>query len=417
MGARSGRGGVHPCERARGDAGGARFCDDAGVARFGDGLAYGPDLVRAAEQAVEAALDPLDGRVPDLVCVFTSGGDPDELAAAAERAASVARGRAVVGCSGGGVLAGDTGVEGEQAVSVLAAVLPGASVRTFHLEVMRAEAGAAVVGLPETAPGDIAVLLADPWSFPADGFVTQANAALPGVPLVGGLAGGPHGPGSTRLLVDGRIVDRGAVGVLLRGTGAVPLVSQGCRPVGPAMTVTAAAGNVLRGLAGEPALRKVQQVVRDLPPEDQARASAGLQLGIAADEYADDHEFLVRGLLGTEPDTDGLVVGDLVEVGQTVRLQVRDAAAADAGLRALLAAHRTRTADAPAGGALLFSCNGRGARLFGPSHGGACHDPRLVRSELGAQGLAGFFAGGELGPVAGRNHLHAFTASLLAFSA
>jgi len=384
------------------------------VARFGDGLACGPDLVRAADRAVEAALEPLHGRRPDLVCVFTTGDDPDELAAAARHAAARGGAAATVGCSAGGVLAGDGGVEGARAVSVLAAVLPGATLRTFHLEVMRAEAGAAVVGLPETVPGDVAVVLADPYSFPTDGFVTQVNAVLPGVPLVGGLAAGRHGPGSTRLLVDGRAVARGAVGVVLRGAGATPLVSQGCRPVGPAMTVTASAGNVLRGLAGQAALTKVQQVLRELPPHDQALASAGLQLGIAADEYAEDHDFLVRALLGTEPETGGLVVGDLVEVGQTVRLQVRDAEAADAGLRALLAAHRDRTAD-PAAGALLFSCSGRGAALFGPSHGGADHDPRLVRRELGAQGLAGFFAGGELGPVAGRNHLHGFSASLLAF--
>ena len=31
--------------------------------------------------------------------------------------------------------------------------------------------------------------------------------------------------------------------------------------------------------------------------------------------------------------------------------------------------------------------------------------------------IAGFFAGGELGPVGGRNHLHGFSASLLAFPA
>ena len=388
-----------------------------GMARFGDGLACGPDLVRAAERAVELALAPLAGRMPDLLCVFTSGTDPDEVAAAAERAGALAGAASTVGCSAGGVLAGTRGVEGQSAVSVLAAVLPDARLRAFHLEVLRADAGAAVVGLPETESGDVAILLADPWSFPADGFAAQASTALPGVLLVGGLAAGAHGPGSTRMLVDGRTVDRGAVGVVLRGAAATPLVSQGCRPVGPAMTVTAAAGNVLRGLAGEPALEKVQQVLRELPPHDQALASAGLQIGIAADEYAEDHDFLVRGLLGTETETGGLVVGDLVEVGQTVRLQVRDADAADAGLRSLLASHRQRTADAPSGGALLFSCNGRGAALFGPSYGGADHDARLVQAGLGAQGVAGFFAGGEIGPVAGRNHLHGFTASLLAFPA
>ena len=116
-----------------------------------------------------------------------------------------------------------------------------------------------------------------------------------------------------------------------------------------------------------------------------------------------------------ERETQGVVVGDLVEVGSTVRLQVRDADAADADLRRVLAGYRRDTLDAPAGGALLFSCNGRGAHLFGTAHGGADHDPALVRRELAAQGVAGFFAGGELVPVAGRNSLHGFTAALLAF--
>jgi small ligand-binding sensory domain FIST len=387
------------------------------VSRFGDGLATGADLLVAADAATAQALAPLGGRAPDLVCAFVSGDDPDAVAAAGERVAARAGAGAMLGCSAGGVLAGGRGVEGASAVAVWAAVLPGVRVRTFHLEVMAGGPTAAVLGLPP--PGDtgddVALLLADPWSFPADGFVSRATAALPGLPVVGGLASSLRGAGGNRLFVDGRVVDRGAVGALLSGSGAVAVVSQGCRPVGPAMTVTAAAGNVVRGLAGVRALDKVEDVVRDLPPEDQALASSGLQLGIAMDEYADDLDYVVRGIAGIERETGGIVVGDLVEVGRTVRLQVRDADAADADLRALLARYRGATRDAPVGGALVFSCNGRGAHLFGASHGGADHDAALVQRELAAQGVAGFFAAGELGPVGGRNHLHGLTASVLAF--
>jgi len=385
------------------------------VARFGDGLAVGGDLLAAAEAATADALAPLGGRVPDLVCVFVSGADPDACTAALERAATSAPAGAVLGCSAGGVIGGATGVEGRPAVSVFAAVLPGVRLRSFHLEVMRTDAKAAVVGMPELDGDDVAVLLTDPYSFPVDGFLAQANSALPGLPVVGGVAAGPRGAGSTRLLVDGRVADRGAVGLLLQGSGVRTLVSQGCRPVGPAMTVTAASGNVVRGLAGVPALQRLEQLLRELPPADQALASSGLQIGLAVDEYAEEHDYLVRPILGVERETQGVVVGDLVEVGSTVRLQVRDADAADADLRRMLAGYRRDTLDAPAGGALLFSCNGRGAHLFGSAHGGADHDPALVRSELAAQGVAGFFAGGELGPVAGRNSLHGFTAAVLAF--
>ena len=381
------------------------------MARFGDGLATGEDLHAAAEQATSQALATLGGRVPDLLCVFISGGSPADVDDAFRRAVKGSAALASVGCSAAGVIAGDRGVEGRAAVSVFAAVLPDVRVRSFHLEVMRADAGAAVVGMPELDEDDVAVLLADPYSFPADGFLAQANVALPGLPVVGGLASGMHGAGSTRLLVDGRVVDRGAVGVLLKGSGVRTLVSQGCRAVGPPMTITAAAGNVVRALAGVPAVQRIEQVLGELPPGDQALASRGLHVGIARDEYAEEPDFLVRAILGTEPETGGIVIGDMVEVGQTVRLQVRDAEAADADLRALLAGYRRDTRDAPAGGALLFSCNGRGASLFGT----ADHDPALVRQELAALGVAGFFAAGELGPVAGRNHLHGFTASVLAF--
>lgn len=379
------------------------------MGRFGDGVGVSGDLVAAAEQAVAAALEPLRGRAPDLAVVFVSGGDADAAAAAGERACALSGAGATLGCTASGVVGGGRGLEGVSAVSAWAGVLPGAALRTFHLEVMPSDGGAAVVGLPErSGSGDeVAVLLTDPWTFPVDGFVSRAASALSGLPFVGGLAHGAAGAGSTRLWVDGRTVDRGAVGVLLEGASARTVVSQGCRPVGPPMTVTACAGNVLQELAGRPALDKVRAVLTELSPPDQALASAGLQLGIAADEYAEDHDYLVRAILGTEGE--GLVVGDLVEVGQTVRLQVRDADAADADLRRLLA----RDPGAPGAGALLFSCNGRGSGLFGPSYGGASHDGELVRSVLAADAVAGFFAGGEIGPVAGRSHLHGFTASVL----
>ena len=392
------------------------------MARFADGLGLDADLLVAASSAAEQALTVLDGRRPDLVCAFVSGGDPEQVGAVGERVAELMGSGAMVGCSADGVIGGARGVEGQAAVSVWAAVLPGAAMRTFHLEVMRADEGMAVIGLPERREDDqVALLLADPYSFPADGFVSRANSALEGLPFVGGLAAGPRGPGSTRLWVDGRTVDRGAVGVVLGGDVSVrTIVSQGCRPVGPAMTVTAAAGNVIHELAGVPALQKVEAVLAGLTPAEQALASRGLQLGIALDEYAEEHDrgdFLVRGIFGTDPDTSGLVVGDLIEVGCTVRLQVRDAEAADEDLRALLGGFRRDSGDAAVGGALLFSCNGRGSGMFGAGHGGADHDVTVVRRELATTGVAGFFAGGELGPVGGRNHLHGFTASVLAFPA
>src|SRR4051794_17423258 len=157
------------------------------MARFGDGMATGGNLADAADRAADAALAGLGGRRPDLACVFVSGDDPDEGAAAGMRAMRRCAASASIGCSGPGVLASGGAVEAANAVAVWCAVLPDVRVRTFHLEAMPASEGMAVIGLPERTPDDaVGVLLADPWSFPVDGFVTRANEALPGLPFVGG---------------------------------------------------------------------------------------------------------------------------------------------------------------------------------------------------------------------------------------
>ncbi len=389
---------------------------DVLTSRFGDGLAVGPDLAAAAESAVTQALAPLCGQHPDLLCVFVCGDDPNSVESAGNRAMEVAGARTTVGCSAGGVIGAGRGVEIEPAVSAFAARLPGVRCTPFHLELVRTPDGAAVTGMPDRHEDDaVAVLLADPFTFPIAAFVQRSNDDLAGLPLIGGVASGPRGGGSARLFLDGCSVPAGAVGVVLGGPlAAHPVVSQGCRPFGPTMIVTKAEGNVLLELAGTPALAKLEQIVADLPAAERRAVARGLHIGIAMDEYAEEHErggFLVRSVVGADSERGAIAIADVVDVGRTVRFQVRDASAADEDLEELFS--RFRAERGPVGGALLFSCNGRGTTMF-PS---ADHDVLAVRAGLGTTGVAGFFANGEIGPVAGRNHLHGFTASILVFGA
>jgi small ligand-binding sensory domain FIST len=190
------------------------------------------------------------------------------------------------------------------------------------------------------------------------------------------------------------------------------VVSQGCRPIGPTMVVTAAEENLLLELAGQPALARLEEIVSGLDEEDRDLVASGLQIGIAMDEYAERHErgdFLIRGVLGIDPGREAVAIGDVVEIGRTVRFQVRDAATADEDLYELLSAYLEQGGRVD--GALLFSCNGRGSTMFGT----ADHDAAALRDTLGPIGVAGFFAAGEVGPVAGHNHVHGFTASMLVF--
>jgi small ligand-binding sensory domain FIST len=381
------------------------------VARFGDGVAIGPDLLSAAETAVNQATARLERR-PDLACVFVSGDDPDAVESAARKAMRMVDAGTVLGCTASGVIGGSRGVEESNAVSAWAGVLPNARLEPFRLETLRTEDRLVVLGMPEGRDDDVVgVLLADPFSFPVDAFVERSGDVLPGLPLVGGLAGAAGGRDSVRLFIDDEVIDSGAVGVVIGGPiVAATLVSQGARPIGPTMVVTKAEENILYELAGTPALTKLEQIVTELPGEEQALAARGLLIGVAMDEYADEHEqgdFLVRGVVGADTDQNAIAIGDVVDVGRTVRFQVRDATAADDDLAELLDRFDMPTVE----GALLFSCNGRGRAMFPDSD----HDIDVVRRTFGAGGVGGFFAAGEIGPVGGRNHVHGFTASILAF--
>ena len=260
------------------------------------------------------------------------------------------------------------------------------------------------------------LLLADPFSFPTDGLIAQLNTREAGIPIVGGNASGGQAPQDNRLIVGDQVTSDGAVAILLRGnTGIRTLVSQGCRPVGDHFVITRSDENVIYELGGKPALLQLKQIFDTLPTHEQALIQRGLHVGRVVSEYQDQFEqgdFLVRNVLGIDPDKGSIAVADFLRPGQTIQFQIRDQHTADAELNQLLA-QLQNDQNFTAGGGLLFSCNGRGTRLFSEPH----HDASAVDQALGSIPLAGFFAAGEIGPIGKENFMHGFTASLALFPA
>ena len=286
----------------------------------------------------------------------------------------------------------------------------------MHLEFETTDDGAAIVGWPdalaESAPADATLLLlADPSAFRRTALLAQLQRDWPGIPVIGGMASGARGPDENRLLFGATAVDSGAVGVLVRGPIRVrSVVSQGCRPIGRPFVVTKAKENVLLELGGLPALAQLQTMYQELTPDEQELAQQGLHVGQVINEYQDQFgrgDFLVRNVQGVDRDSGAVAIGDYARVGQTIQFHVRDAATADEDLNVLLSAAR-QTAGGALRGALVFTCNGRGTRLFDqPSH-----DAQAVARLWPQLPVAGFFAQGEIGPVGGKNFVHGFTASI-----
>jgi small ligand-binding sensory domain FIST len=379
---------------------------------FASALSVHPDPVEATGEVAGRLLEQI-GTGADLAVLFCS---PHHLEAVGEIASAV---RALlsptvlVGATGVAVVGGAREVEDDPAVALWAGRLA-APPRPVRVTAARTPSGVALGGLSADTcgPGEVLVLLADPFSLPIDDVVAMLGQLDPPVLVVGGAASAARGPGGNRLVLDGEVASDGAVGVVLPAAVATALVvSQGCRPIGDPMIVTAADRNRLLGLAGRPALDRLEALARAADPDERTRLAEGLHLGIAVDEHRATFgrgDFLVRNLIGVDRESGALVTTDQVPVGTTVQFQVRDADAADDDLRALLA---EASAGGLADGALLFTCNGRGRRLFGEPD----HDAEAVTEALRSDAVAGMFCAGEIGPVDDRSFVHGFTASIVLF--
>lgn len=377
--------------------------------RFASALSLHPVPAHAVGETAGEVLERLDAEDPDLLVCFASPhfvGALDDMVHAMRNLLDPS---VLLAVTTGAVVGDAREVEDGPGFAVFAARLPDARLTPVALRVEETPDGASVVGWPDLdgAPETL-LLLADPFTFPLDSFLRRLNDDRPGLAVVGGCASAATRPGGNRLALDDRVVADGAVGVFLEGAAVRTVVSQGCRPVGQPLVVTRSEGSFIRELAGQPALDRLRELAEAVTDDERELLQNGLHLGIVVDEHQADFgrgDFLVRNVIGADRDTGAIAVGDRVAVGQTVQFHVRDAAAADEDLRALLA-------GAEGDGALLFTCNGRGRHLFGTPD----HDAGLIAEVLGPLPAAGGFCAGEIGPVGGRNFLHGFTASLALFA-
>lgn len=381
--------------------------------RVGAGISTNRDPLQAGAEAAGAAAAALQREPADLVLVFASGAHLAAPEATLEGVHDVLAPRALVGCGAGGVLAGGRELEAGTAVAVWAAALGPGEATTFHATAVDLIEGG-IDGLPRLEAATGAIMLSDPYSFPTDLALGELAAHGPAVPVLGGLSSAGTEEGAGALFFGERVCEEGAVGVTFHGVEMLPCVSQGAAPLGREATITSAEGNVIHELAGRPALQTVERIIADLSARERALVAAGVLIGIVIDGGKPEYEqgdFLVRGVLGADPESGSLAVGAQVREGQVVRLHARDARSADEDLRRSLALRMAAMAGSPPAGALVFSCNGRGRAMFGS----ADHDAAAVQRELGGVPAAGFFAAGEIGPVGGRSFMHGFTATVAVF--
>ena len=382
--------------------------------KAGGALVLAADAGAAGRRAAREALVSLGGLSPSFAVLFASAHFLDSAQALLAAVAEETGQAPLIGCVAEAVAGGAREVESQPAVSLWLAADLG-PVETFAMEFVRTASGGAFGGYRfGREPTGVHLMIADPFTFPAGELLAHLNQHVPGAVVMGGMASGGLRQRQSRLFLDGRVLTHGAVGAHLPRAEVHPLVAQGCRPVGDPYTITRADGNLIYEVGGRPPLVRLQELAAALPGPERDLLAQGAHLGIVIDEYqaeARQGDFLVRGIAGADPGSGAIAVGEEMQAGQTVQFHLRDARSADEDLRRTLEQEAAALGGRSAAGALLFTCTGRGTRLFPEPD----HDTGLLAKILGPIPVAGFFCDGEFGPVGGQNFLHTFTASIALF--
>jgi small ligand-binding sensory domain FIST len=389
--------------------------------RFASALTTKPDWTEAVADLSRQITDQFGKTKADLAMLFTHPKFVPQIGDLIEATQKAIGAKHFIGCTGAGIIGTDQELEQKPSVSLLVGEMPGVKVTPFYLTEKDLEESTGPnfwhfqLELEPSATPNFVVFV-DPFTTRAMQLIDALAEAYPQAPMIGGLASGAQQPGENRLFLDGKIYDEGAVGIGLAGQIVLrTVVSQGCRPIGEPLTVTRADKNIVFELGGRPPMKVLQEMLPQLPARDQKLARSAVFLGRVINEYQEEFsrgDFLIRNLIGSDPQSGALAVGDWMRTGQTVQFQVRDAETADEDLRHLLTEERRELGETQPRGALLFSCLGRGEGMYGAAH----HDIKAVQESLGPVPAAGFFCNGEIGPVGQRVFIHGFTSVLGLFT-
>lgn len=326
----------------------------------------------------------------------------------------------LAGCSSAGLIVGAQEIEDDPGLVLGLYSLPGAKLQAFHFnQEDMDEANGSVSWHSETGLTNKEtngwLVFADPFRLDATRWLESWSRAYSPLPIVGGLASGNHAEQHTQVYLNGEVYDEGGVAISIGGAIQLSsVISQGCTPIGETATITKAERNLIYQIGNRPAYQVLAETFNALSSDDQKRTRGNLFVGLVINEYLEEFhrgDFLIRNLIGGDPESGVLAIGELPRVGQTIQFQRRDAQAANEDMRVLLGQAQTQLTSRTIHGGCLCCCNGRGYRMFGSPN----HDAKMIQEQFGPLGLTGFFCNGEIGPLGGRNFLHGYTASLALF--
>ena len=247
-----------------------------------------------------------------------------------------------------------------------------------------------------------AMVHGDPANSRMQELIEGLSARLSSGFVVGGLS---SSEGETAQISDG-VVSGGLSGVVFsERVKLATRLTQGVSPLGPRHRITASNKNVVGSLDHRPALDVMKEEIGEVLARDLRRAAGYIFVGLPV-RGSDTGDYLVRNILGVDPQNHLVAVGEHVEPGDELLFCRRDQQSAEDDLLRMLGAIKAQL-NAPIRGGVYYSCLGRGQHMFGTPN----RELGLIRDALGDFPLVGFFANGEIS----HNRLYGYTGVLTLF--
>jgi small ligand-binding sensory domain FIST len=382
----------------------------------GSGLSQEANPIKAAEEAAKAAMSLAGLERAGLVLFFSTADHAKrypEMLSAVRQATGCGN---LVGCSGAGVLTADGEIEGERGVAVLALASDRATAAPFLVQGLKGrdrEAGREIgeIVMPYRRGDSLLVLLPDTLNCNPDSLFSGIEEKLGGIPIVGGGAADDGAGKTTYQMCGGKVISNGVAGVLISGEMSCSIgVTQAYRPIGGALTVTEAEGNVIERLDGKPAIQAMSEALGGGVSEALDRLGGFVAVGFPVVDPPESGRiergsYIVRNIVALDSDSGAVAVGKEVSRGDTICFVLRDPAGAREDLKAMLDEESAVGAVAEPRLGLYFNCCARGSSLYGMDG----IDTAFIRRAFHTLPVAGFFGFCEIASMRGTARVHNYT--------
>ncbi len=323
----------------------------------------------------------------------------------------------VVGCSGAGVLTGESEIEGSGGVAVLVVAAEEIVGRPFIFEPLCGNEENLGKSFGEFLAktddeNSLTILLPDSYNGNPQPLLSAMADKAGFHPVVGAGTTENGAAGATFQLCADKVASNSIAGAYLSGDFDLHIdITQGCQPISAPMTITKAEGNLIYEINDRPAIEVFAKLLKGPLAEDLRRALMVLFVGLPSNREENSvaaGKYLVRNIVGLDAEKGILGVADSVSEGESMIFAMRDGQRAREDLDQMLRRQIEKLNGRKPGFGLYFNCCARGNSLYGiPGI-----DSAYIRQALGDFPLIGMFGGYELAPLGHANHLFAYTGVL-----